>query len=67
MAQVVNCQRLKAKTQVKARSVHVKFVVKKVALGEVSLKVLQFSLSPVNVILRLSIPTYHLAYEQQAH
>jgi hypothetical protein len=47
-----------------AGSVYVGFVVDKVALGQVFLRVLRFS--PVNIIPpRLSLLTYHLGDEQQ--
>jgi hypothetical protein len=46
------------------RSVHVGFVVDKVALGQVSLRVLWFS--PLNINLsQLSVLTYHLEDEQK--
>jgi branched-subunit amino acid transport protein len=40
-----------------ARSVHVGFVVDKVALGQVFLRVLRFS--PVSIFYHCSIPVYH--------
>jgi hypothetical protein len=48
MAQVVSRWPLTAETRVRSRSVHVEFVVDKVALGQVFPRVLRFS--PVNFI-----------------
>jgi hypothetical protein len=48
MAQVVSRRPLTAEARVRSRSIHVWFVVDKVALGEVFLRVIRFS--PVNII-----------------
>jgi hypothetical protein len=48
MDQVVSPRHLTVETRVRPRSVHVEFVVDKVALGQVVLRVLRFS--PVDII-----------------
>jgi hypothetical protein len=45
IAQAVSCRLLASETRVRARSVHVGFVVDKVSLGQVSVRVLRFPLS----------------------
>jgi hypothetical protein len=65
MAQALSVLPLTAESQVRAGSVHVGFVVDKVALGQASLRVLRFS--PVNIIPPwLSILIYQLGDEQRS-
>jgi hypothetical protein len=59
MAQVVCRRFLTAEARVRAGSIHVGFVVDKVTLGQVFLRVFRFS--PVNISLhRRSSNSYHL-------
>jgi hypothetical protein len=58
MAQVVSRRPLTAETRVRAGSIHVGFVVDKVALGQVFLRVLRFF--PVISFHHRSTKSYHL-------
>jgi hypothetical protein len=48
MAQAVSCWPLTAEVRIRARVIHVGFIVDKVALGQVFLQVLRFPLSIYN-------------------